>query len=107
VIDIDDNPQFTAQAKVWRWQSTAKPGTSAWFFAVIDGQVSAEIRYAMLGLTRGFGSVPVNARIGTTCWKTSLFPSKEQGGYLLPLKASVRKAEEIEEGDVVSVALMI
>ena len=33
--------------------------------------------------------------IGQTVWQTSLFPHRESGGYLLPLKAAVRKAEGI------------
>ena len=37
-------------------------------------------------------------------FKTSLFPSNELG-WLLPVKASVRKAEGLSEGDAVEVVL--
>ena len=43
--------------------------------------------------------------IGSTEWRTSVFPSKDAGRFLLPIKASVRKAEAIAEGDVVTVQL--
>jgi hypothetical protein len=47
--------------------------------------------------------IPVTARIGKTEWKTSLFP--KDGRYILPVKASVRKAESLEEGASVAVRL--
>lgn|GEM_PF-6805245 len=39
----------------------------------------------------------VCATVGATTWTTSLIP--EDGRYLLPLKAAVRAAEQIEIGD--------
>jgi hypothetical protein len=35
--------------------------------------------------------IPVQARIGETEWRTSLW--LKDGGYLLPIRADVRKAE--------------
>jgi hypothetical protein len=49
----------------------------------------------------------VRATIGTTRWKTSIFPHREIGGWLLPLKAEVRKREGIEEGSQIDVSLAI
>ena len=43
--------------------------------------------------------------IGKTRWQTSVFPSKDVAGYLLPIKASFRKAEKLGEGDTVTVEL--
>jgi hypothetical protein len=54
----------------------------------------------------GFGSLKVRATIGISRFDTSLFPSKELG-WLLPVKASVRKAEGIGEGDPVAVVLEV
>ena len=56
------------------------------------------------GNSRGFGSLKVVATIGGTTFKTSVFPSKETG-WLLPVKASVRKAEGLTEGEAVELAL--
>ena len=47
--------------------------------------------------------IPVRARIGETEWKTSLFP--RDGGYIVPVRASVRQAEKVGEGDTVTVRL--
>jgi Domain of unknown function (DUF1905) len=51
------------------------------------------------------GSLPVNARIGRTEWKTSLFP--KDGSYVLPVKVAVRHAEQLDEGDVPIVRMTI
>ena len=49
----------------------------------------------------------MHVAIGRTRWQTSVFPSKDVSGYLLPIKASVRKAEKLVEGDVAVVELSI
>jgi hypothetical protein len=97
--------RFETISTLWVWRS-GKPGTS-WHFLTIDGQVSAEIRYAALGRTGGFGSIKVEARIGRTVWSTSIFPQRESGGFILPIKAVVRKSERIGEGDMVTVELRL
>lgn len=53
----------------------------------------------------GWGVIPVRARVGATEWKTSLFP--KDGSYIVPIKASVRKAERLGEGDDVTVQLEV
>jgi hypothetical protein len=80
---------------------------ASWFFIVLAGDVVGEIHYAAMGRTGGFGSVKVRATIGRTNWETSLFPSKSTGGFVLPVKAAVRKAEALSEGDEVKLSLEI
>jgi hypothetical protein len=53
-----------------------------------------------LGKRRGFGSVKVSARIGSSRWQTSLFPQKT-GGWFLPVKKPVRLAEGLDFGSPV------
>ncbi|MBP6030211.1 MAG: DUF1905 domain-containing protein [Sphingobium sp.] len=80
---------------------------ASWYFVVLSGDVVGEIHYAAMGRTGGFGSVKVRATIGNTTWETSLFPSKESGGFVLPVKAAVRKAEGLSEGDAISLTLRV
>ena len=47
----------------------------------------------------------VTAHVGGTEWTTSLFP--KDGGYVLPVKDLVRKGEDLEVGDVVTVGLTV
>lgn len=53
----------------------------------------------------GWGVIPVAGRTGRTEWTTSLFP--KDGGYLLPVKDAVRRAEGIGLGDVIGVTLTL
>ena len=57
-----------------------------------------------LGKRRGFGSVKVTVSLGESRWSTSLFPNKD-GSWFLPIKAPVRRAEGIAEGDEAEVEL--
>lgn len=98
---------FTGPVWVWRGSGNGPPPKAAWYFITIDGDIAIAIRAAARGNTGGFGSVRITAIIGATVWQTSLFPSKNADGYLLPLKASVRRAEQLEDGSVVTVAAVL
>ena len=56
-------------------------------------------------MTYGWGMIPATVRIGKAAWKTALWP--KDGGYIVPIKASVRSAENLEEGDEVTVRLEV
>ncbi len=76
--------------------------SGAWYFVSVDEKQSAEIKRQYGNASRGFGSLPVTVTIGKTTWKTSIFPDKKSGTYVLPLKALVRRAEGVEAGQVVT-----
>ncbi len=91
---------------LWRW-----PGANAaWFFVTIDGaagealSATALMRRLESGKRAGWGSIKAEARLGDSRWQTSLFPSKNEG-WLLPIKKSIRTAENISEGDAITVNL--
>ena len=97
-------------APLWLWRGKAKDGTptgTAWHFITIDGAAADEIRAASPGRMAAWGSVYVSVTIGATAWRTSLFPSKNVAGYLLPVKANVRKAERIADGDLVTLRVSV
>ena len=71
----------------------------SWVFVALPPQLSDEIDDALTSPPRGFGSVRVTVRCGSSEWSTSLFPSKEAGSYVLPVKKPVRRKEELEPGD--------
>lgn len=98
---------LTHTGPLWRWTTPAAP--AAWFFVTIDGPAGEALSATALmrrleGLSKGFGSLKVTARIGDSVFKTSVFPSKELG-WLLPVKAAVRKAEGLGEGTLAQVEL--
>jgi hypothetical protein len=94
---------------LWRW--TGASGAGTWHFVTISGEAGEALSATALmrrleGLSRGFGSLKVTATIGETRWKTSVFPSREQG-WMLPVKAAVRKAEGLGDGDEVALVLEV
>ncbi len=49
--------------------------------------------------------IPAKVRIGRTEWYTSLWP--KDGTYIVPIKTRVRVAENLYEGDTVTVRLEV
>ncbi|MBM3925799.1 MAG: DUF1905 domain-containing protein [SAR202 cluster bacterium] len=90
------------RAKVWLYA-----GPSGWHFVTLPKEQSSEIKARFNLVKRGWGSLPVAVTIGKTTWDTSIFPDRESGAYLLPLKADVRAREGIKVGDVITFAVKI
>ena len=87
---------------LWLWSSDS----ASWHFLTVPEEQAGEIRAESLVRRGGFGSVRVEARIGDVAWRTSVFPQKS-GGYILPVKASVRREAGIAAGDSVRFRLEI
>lgn len=88
--------------KVWRYE-----GMGGWYFITLPEDDSEVIKDLYGHTGRGFGSVKVEVTIGSSTWKTSIFPDKKAGAYILPLKSEVRKKESIAEGDKIEVTVKI
>ena len=86
-------------SRVYRWDERAN---DSWYFVDVPAEESADIADRPR-MPRGFGSVRVEATIGGTTWRTSIFPGG--GRYALPLKKAVRSAEGIEPDDEVDVRI--
>ena len=102
---MSDTVRFSAPLLIW----TNEAENSSVGYVVIPQPTADEIaahelaRRLELGKRRGFGSVKVAVRVGTSAWQTSVFPS--QGKWFLPIKKPVRVAEGLEYGDTVEVDL--
>ncbi len=86
--------------ELWFWRGPAP----FHFVTVPDGQ-SGALKEASALVSYGWGMIPVTAQIRATGWKTSLFP--KDGRYVVPVKDAVRRAEELEVGDTVTVRLTV
>jgi hypothetical protein len=86
--------------EVWFWR-----GPSPYHFVTVPEDESAELQATSALVTYGWGMIPVEVRIGSTRWTTSLFP--KDGGYAVPLKDRVRNAEGIDVGDRVTMRLTV
>lgn len=93
---------FTFKAKIWEWSSKAN-----WYFVSLPKDVSEEIGLLFADYKRGWDSHPVNVKVGGSIWNTSIFPDRETKAFILPLKAAVRKAEEIGRGDEIEVDIEV
>lgn len=99
--------RLTHIGPLWRWAG-GSPGGS-WHFLTINGEAGEALSGTALmrrmeRTIGGFGSIKVRARIGDSHFATSVFPSRSEG-WILPVKAAVRRAEGLADGDEVTVIL--
>lgn len=86
--------------EIWFWR-----GPAPWYFVTVPEEESRELGATAKLVTYGWGMIPVTASIGDTEWKTSLFP--QENLYVVPVKAAVRRAEKLDEGDTVTIRLEV
>ena len=84
--------------EIWYWR-----GPAPFYFVTVPAEQSRELQSVSAEVTYGWGMIPVEVQIGDTEWSTALWP--KDGRYVVPLKAAARRAEGLEEGDVVTVLL--
>ena len=89
---------FEFSGRIWYWR-----GPSPFYFVTVPAEQSGDLKVIAGLVTYGWGMIPVMVRIGKTEWKTSLWP--KDGLYIVPLKDRVRKAEDLDQGDEVTVHL--
>ena len=90
--------EFSGEIIHWR-------GPAPFHFVAVPDEQSAAIEAVSSLVTYGWGAIPVQARIGRTDFKTSLFPKGEL--YLVPIKDAVRRAEQLTLGDSVTIQLYL
>ena len=94
-------PEFEVDAPLWQVEN------GSWVFASLPFDVADEIDELTRGRQGGFGSVRVEATLGPTTWRTSLFPDKGRETFVLPVKKAVRTAADVAPGDVARVRLRL
>ena len=90
------NIEFSGQ--IWFWR-----GPAPWYFVTVPEEQCRDLKAISGTVTYGWGMIPVKVRIGKIEWETALWP--KDGRYIVPIKANVRRAEQLEEGDTVTVRL--
>jgi Domain of unknown function (DUF1905) len=86
--------------EVFQWR-----GPAPYFFVETPDEVDAFLHDHLRELTYGWGVIPARVRIGDTEVTTSLIPREDV--YLVPLKVALRRAEQIDDGDVVRIRLSV
>ena len=97
-----------------KYKFSARPfqySTSAdmigWTIVLLPKAISVEIRENFKWLEEGWGRMKITAKIGNSEWKTDIWFDTKQDTYLLPLKAVIRKKENIVLDKVVEITIYV
>ncbi|MEI7847825.1 MAG: DUF1905 domain-containing protein [Chloroflexota bacterium] len=85
---------------IWYWR-----GPSPFYFVTVPVEQASSLKAVSGLVTYGWGMIPVEAKIGQTRWTTSLFA--KDGSYVVPIRANVRRVENLDQGDEVTVWLEV
>jgi len=91
---------FEFEGEIFEWR-----GPAPHYFVAVPQEQSRDLKAIQPMVTYGWGVIPAQVQIGDTLFTTSLFPRGDR--FLVPIKVSVRRSEQLEEGDVVRVQLMV
>lgn len=94
--------QYQFSSKPWQYG-----GTGGWHFISLPKKLSKEIRNAFKPEEEGWGRLKVIARIGNNEWKAAIWFDTKMNTYLLPLKAEIRRKENLVIGKSVKVIVFI
>ena len=95
--------EFTA--KLWKRSEADKASR---YFITVDPQISDTLKQYAITIPRKWRwSLRVEAMIGYLKWKTSIFPDKKSGCYVLPIKSQIRRALQLDEGSTCHLSLSI
>lgn len=94
--------RFTFDAKPWSYG-----GPNAWVFVSLPFEMANEIRENLKSEEEGWGRLKATAKIGSTEWKTAIWFDAKSKTYLLPLKAQIRKLENIEVGKPATIHIWV
>lgn len=86
------------------WQHSSSGG---WHFISLPENMSTEIRNALKSEEEGWGRLKATAEIGNTQWNTAIWLDTKRNTYLLPLKADIRKIENIVVGKTIDVIIWL
>jgi hypothetical protein len=86
------------------WQHSSPGG---WYFVSLPTAMAEEIRSVLKKEEEGWGRLKAVAKIGNSEWKTAIWFDSKNKTYLLPLKAEIRKKENIEAGKHIDVVILL
>ena len=92
---------YTFTAELYLWDARV----DSWVFANLPEDIADEIEDAAPEPRRGFGAVKVEVTVGASTWRTSVFPSKQDATFVLPVKKAILKAESLAVGVTVKISL--
>lgn len=97
---LDEPVELVFSGEIWEWR-----GPAPFYFVTVAEDVAEELQDLSPALTYGWGMIPATVTVGATTFRTSLWP--KDGGYVVPLRDHVRRAEQVAEGDIVTISLLL
>ncbi len=94
--------KYSFSAKPWQHSS---PG--GWHFISLPKNLAKEIRENLKWQEEGWGRLKAQAKINNSQWDTAIWFDTKMDTYLLPLKAEIRKKENIVAGKTVEVLILL
>ncbi|MCL3859646.1 DUF1905 domain-containing protein [Actinotalea sp. K2] len=96
------HPTYRFTTTLWQTE-----GVGPWVMLTVPFEQADAIDEVSQGQRHGFGSVRVEVRIGTTTWRTSLFPDRRRKSFVMGVKRAVRDAEGLDVGDTAEVEVTL
>lgn len=87
--------KYDFSATAWQYE-----GQGAWYFVSLPAEMSTEIRENLKWQEEGWGRLKAKARTGNSEWQTAIWYDTKRMTYLLPLKAEIRKKENITNQEI-------
>ncbi len=94
--------EYKFVAEPWKYS-----GPNGWCFVSLPKKMSKEIRKNFKNEEQGWGRLTASAKIGETEWQSAIWFDTKADTYLLPLKADIRKKEDLKIGKKIKVAVFI
>ena len=93
---------YSFKARIWKYK-----GKASWHFVTLPKALSKKIRLHHGESEQGWGRLSGTAQIQNTQWKTAIWFDSKANSYLLPVKAAVRKAEDLDKESLVLVHIVL
>lgn len=97
--------KYEFSAKVYYYSTSAD--MAGWTMVSLPKEISMEIRENFKLLEQGWGRMKITAKTGNSEWQTAIWFDTKQDTYLLPLKAAIRKKENIAPDQVVQITIWV
>ena len=99
-----DKTKYEFLASAYQYSSSEE--SCGWVFVSLPKELSIEIREKNKYLEEGWGRMKITAKLGQSEWQTSIWFDTKQSAYLLPLKAKIRKQENVVLGENVKISIL-
>lgn len=83
--------QYIFNATLWQYPAPV----GGWHFVSLPKDLSTIIRNENSWQEEGWGRLKATAQIGNSKWLTAIWFDTKQDTYLLPVKAAIRKQEQL------------